>query len=41
MKVKALLLILPLALPARADEVVLRNGAVLTGVVREEGERAE
>lgn len=28
-----------LALPAAADEVVLRNGSVFSGVVREEGER--
>jgi hypothetical protein len=39
MKVRTLLLILPLALPAAADEVVLRNGAILSGVVREEGEK--
>src|ERR1043166_7047228 len=41
MKVKALALILPLAfaLPAVADEVVLRNGAILSGIVREEGDK--
>lgn len=39
MKVKALLLILPLALPAAADEVLLKNGAILTGVVREDGDK--
>jgi hypothetical protein len=39
MKVKTLLLLLALALPAAADEVVLKNGAAFSGVVREEGER--
>src|ERR1041384_4177040 len=41
MKVKALALILPLAfaLPAVADEVVLRNGAILSGNVREERDK--
>jgi len=32
-------LILALSLPAQADEVVLRNGAVFSGLAREEGER--
>ena len=36
--VKSLAWILVLALPAAADEVVLRNGAVLSGIVREQGD---
>lgn len=36
---KSWLAVLLLASPALGDEVVLRNGSVFTGVVREEGER--
>lgn len=36
---KAWLAVLLLASPALADEVILRNGSVFTGVVREEGDR--
>jgi hypothetical protein len=35
----AVLATLALAAPAAADEVVLRNGAVFSGIVREEGDR--
>ncbi len=38
-RIFAFLAVLALATPAFADEVVLRNGAVFTGVVREEGDR--
>jgi hypothetical protein len=37
--VKVWLAVLLLATPALADEVVLRNGSVFTGVVQEEGDR--
>ncbi len=33
--------VMAVALPGFADEVVLRNGAVFTGVVREDGDRVE
>ncbi|HEX7897548.1 MAG TPA: hypothetical protein VF950_07290 [Planctomycetota bacterium] len=36
---KVLLALLALAAPAVADEVVLRNGSVFSGIVREEGDR--
>ena len=36
---KALLALLLLAAPAVADEVVLRNGSVFSGIIQEEGER--
>lgn len=36
---KTLAAILVLAAPAAADEVILRNGSVFSGVVREQGER--
>jgi hypothetical protein len=39
MSVKAVLLVLALPLPLAADELVLRNGAAFSGVVREEGEK--
>ena len=37
--VRTLLLVLSLASAAAADEVVLRNGSVFSGIVREEGDR--
>lgn len=39
MKAGVVLLALAAALPAAADEVVLRNGATFSGVAREEGDR--
>lgn len=39
MVVRTLLLLLALALPLGADELVLKNGASFSGVVREEGEK--
>lgn len=39
MVVKALAIVLVLASPAAADELLLKNGAVLNGVVKEEGDR--
>ena len=39
MNVRALAFVLVLALPCGADELVLKNGAAFSGVVREEGEK--